>query len=155
MERRVDWWTLSFFLALFASVGALQLTGVTGEVASGVRSAAGDDEGILFAVFVGVAAVLSALMDNVLAVAMFIPIVEDLEASGVDGFPLWWGLLFAGTLFGNLTMMGSTANIVAIGMLERRGLDQVTFFGWLRVGVVVAVPTLLLAAGILFLRFYV
>ncbi len=154
VERRVDWWTLSFFLALFASVGALQLTGVTSNIASGVLAASGGDETALFFVFTSVAAVLSAFMDNVLAVAMFIPVVSDLGLAGIDNFPLWWGMLFAGTLFGNLTMMGSTANIVAVGMLERRKLDQVSFMAWLKLGVVVSVPTLALAMGLLYWRFY-
>ncbi len=154
VERRVDWWTLSFFLALFASVGALQLTGVTTEVANGVAGIS-DSDSIRFLAFTGFAAVLSALMDNVLAVAMFIPVVSDLGLAGVDNFPFWWGLLFAGTLFGNLTMIGSTANIVAVGMLERRKLDQVTFLGWLKYGVLVAVPTMALAMVMVYLRFYV
>lgn len=154
VERRVDWWTLAFFLALFASVGALQLSGVTGEIADGVLAVAGDDPRALFVAFMGVAAVLSALMDNVLAVAMFIPVVADLGAAGQDAFPLWWAMLFAGTFFGNLTMMGSTANIIAIGMVERRGLDHVTFWGWLCIGAVVSVPTLLLAMGLLYVQFY-
>ncbi len=34
VERRVDWWTLSFFMMLFASVGTLQDTGVTNVVAA-------------------------------------------------------------------------------------------------------------------------
>ncbi len=154
VERRVDWWTLSFFLALFASVGALQLTGVTGRIATGVLEASGGEGAPLFVMFTVVAAVLSAFMDNVLAVAMFIPVVSDLGLAGVDNFPLWWGMLFAGTLFGNLTMMGSTANIVAIGMLERRRLDQVSFLAWLKYGVLVAVPTMTLAIVLLLWRFY-
>ena len=40
---------------------------------------------------------------------------------GVNNYPFWWGVLFSGTFFGNLTLIGSTANIVAIGMLEEKG----------------------------------
>ena len=58
-------------------------------------------------------------MDNVLAVASFIPVVGDLADVGVQVTPLWWGMLMGGTILGNLTFIGSTANIVAIGMLER------------------------------------
>jgi Na+/H+ antiporter NhaD/arsenite permease-like protein len=64
-------------------------------------------------------------------VATLIPVLEDLEALGVFIRPLWWGLLFGGTFFGNLTMIGSTANIVALGILERMGsgLTDLTFSG--------------------------
>ena len=40
---------------------------------------------------------------------------------GVNNYPFWWAMLFSGTIFGNLTLIGSTANIVAIDrMIERR-----------------------------------
>ncbi|MEM3595906.1 MAG: SLC13 family permease, partial [Candidatus Bathyarchaeia archaeon] len=125
IEMRVDWWTLSFFMVLFASVGTLRLTGVTGALASSLLFLAGGNETWLFASFTIIAAILSAFMDNVLAVATFIPIIHDLQSIGVYVFPLWWGALFAGTFFGNLTMIGSTANIVAVGMLERRRAGHV------------------------------
>jgi Na+/H+ antiporter NhaD/arsenite permease-like protein len=145
IERRVDWWTLSFFLALFASVGTLRLVGVTSELARLKSYLAGESEFGLVVVVLWVGGVLSALMDNVLAVATLIPIVQDLQAQGVFALPLWWGLLFGGTLFGNVTMIGSTANIIAIGVLERRKLGVIDFWTWLKPGALVGVATLALA----------
>ncbi|MEM3049087.1 MAG: ArsB/NhaD family transporter, partial [Candidatus Bathyarchaeia archaeon] len=154
IEMRVDWWTLSFFMVLFASVGTLRLTGVTGALASSLLFLAGGNETWLFASFTIIAAILSAFMDNVLAVATFIPIIHDLQSIGVYVFPLWWGALFAGTFFGNLTMIGSTANIVAVGMLERRRAGHVTFLQWLKPGILVSVPTLVIAMLLLYLQLY-
>ncbi|OGP96235.1 MAG: hypothetical protein A2W10_10355 [Deltaproteobacteria bacterium RBG_16_55_12] len=84
-------------------------------------------------------------MDNVLAVATFVPILSDLEQAGINVRPLWWGLLFGGTLLGNLTVIGSTANIIAVGLLERREKKHVSFSEWIGPGAVVAVPTLFVA----------
>src|SRR3990167_6336384 len=39
--RRVDWWTLTFFLALFASVGTLKYVGVTEHIARGMLNLSG------------------------------------------------------------------------------------------------------------------
>jgi len=50
-----------------------------------------------------------------------------------------------GTLMGNATLIGSTANIVAAGVLERQKLGEITFAEWLKPGLLVALPTLLLA----------
>ena len=145
VERRVDWWTLTFFLLLFASAGTLRYVGVTRQIAEGVTALTGGREGwMLFGLTWG-SGLLSAVMDNVLAVATLIPVLEDLEALGVFIRPLWWGLLFGGTFFGNLTMIGSTANIVALGILERDERVHVRFGQWLAPGAVVAIPTLLLA----------
>jgi Na+/H+ antiporter NhaD/arsenite permease-like protein len=91
-------------------------------------------------------------MDNVLAVATFIPIVQDLGRTGSDAGPLWWGLLFGGTLLGNLTLIGSTANIVALGILERGERIHLGFREWIGPGAAVAIPTLALATGLLFLQ---
>ena len=76
-------------------------------------------------------------------VAAFCPVIEQLAMS-IKDFPLWWALLFGACFGGNITMIGSTANIVALGMLERRGGGNITFFQWFRIG---AVCTLL--AGVI------
>ncbi len=150
VERRVDWWTLTFFLLLFASAGTLRYVGVTRQIAEGVTGLARGGR-LLLAMTWG-SGMLSAVMDNVLAVATLIPISGDLEALGVFTKPLWWGMLFGGTLFGNLTMIGSTANIVALGILERDEGIHVRFTQWLMPGVVVAIPTLILATLALYLQ---
>ena len=152
VERRVDWWTLSFFIFLFASVGTLQLTGITSLIASGLYDISGGEESTLFLVFTSTAGILSALMDNILGVATFIPIVNDMQELGVYNYPLWWGLLFAGTFFGNLTFIGSTANIVAIGMLERQKHAHIELSQWIKPGALVSIPTLLIAMLLIYLQ---
>jgi Na+/H+ antiporter NhaD/arsenite permease-like protein len=84
-------------------------------------------------------------MDNVLAVATFIPILSSMEPLGVYLYPFWWCMLFGGTLYGNLTVIGSTANIVAMGMLEREYQKQISFATWLKPGVIVSTVTIVVA----------
>ena len=151
VEHKVDWWTLCFFLLLFASAGTLRYTGVTGRIAEGFLAlTGGNPTGLLASVTWG-SGILSAFLDNVLAVATLIPVVADLGALGHDVGRLWWGLLFGGTLLGNLTLVGSTANIVALGILERDEKIHLTFLRWLRPGLIVAVPTLAMATLLLWL----
>lgn len=152
VERRVDWWTLAFFIFLFASVGTMKMLGVTTVLAEGLVDLSGGDETNLFFIFVPITSILSALMDNVLAVATFIPVVHEFGAMGIDNYPFWWGMLFSGTFFGNLTLIGSTANIVAIGMLERRKRGHITLKEWIKPGAVISVPTMALAAILVFLQ---
>jgi Na+/H+ antiporter NhaD/arsenite permease-like protein len=152
IERRVDWRTLLFFALLFASVGTLQYVGITDLLAKGIFSiSGGSDVGVLLTL-TPIAAILSAFMDNVLAVAMFLPIVARLGETGVHAFPLWWAMLFAGTFFGNLTLIGSTANIVANGMLEREKKEHITFIEWIKSGAIVSIPTLALAITLILLQ---
>ena len=154
VERRVDWWTLSFFMMLFASVGTLEYVGTTATVTKSLLSWLGGNPALLFAVLTWVIGILTGFMDNVLAVAIFIPMVQEIAKSGIDVTSTWWGILFGGTLFGNLTMIGSTANIVAIGMIERQKIGHITFGQWIKPGALVAIVTLVLATLILYVQFH-
>jgi di/tricarboxylate transporter len=77
-------------------------------------------------------------------VAAFLPVVNKLEQT-----PLVWALVQGTCLGGNITMIGSTANIVVLGMLEKRYRTSIHFLEWLKVGAVVGLVTSLIAwAGI-------
>ena len=149
MEKRVDWWTLAFFLLLFSSVGTLKFTGVTSVLAQRLVQLSGGHVPILTALFGWSSWLLTSIMDNVLAVATFVPIVGDVAKSGLATFPLWWAMLMGGTLGGNATLIGSTANIVAVGLLERRKLGTITFGQWLKPGLIVAITTMVVATVLL------
>ncbi|MCS6784124.1 MAG: SLC13 family permease [Candidatus Caldarchaeum sp.] len=152
VERRIDWWTLLFFMIFFASVGTLSHTGTTDVIAQVIINNVGTSLEPLVVVVMFAAGLMSAFMDNVLSVATWIPIIQTLEQYGVNTFPLWWTMLFAGTFWGNLTVIGSTANIVAVGMLERRERIHISFRQWIGIGAAVTIPTMLLALLLLVLQ---
>jgi Na+/H+ antiporter NhaD/arsenite permease-like protein len=142
VERRVDWWTLTFFMLFFASVGTLHYTGVTKFLADAVGGVFGTNPLTTLPAFYTIIGLMSAFMDNVLAVAFWIPVVQEMEAVGLESKYLWWAMLKGGTYMGNLTLIGSTANIVAVGMVERQKLAHVTFRDWIKPGISVGVvPT--------------
>jgi len=150
--KRVDWWTLTFFMALFASVGTLKYTGVTEQIARGMISLAQGNPTLLLITFTSAVSLLTGFMDNVLAVATFIPILSDIGKSGIYIYPFWWGMLFGGTLYGNLTVIGSTANIVAMGMLEREYKQHIKFTTWLKPGFIVSTITIAIALFLIHLQ---
>ena len=133
IEDEVDWWTLLFFMMLFAVAGTLTFTGVDQVMAKGFSRAAGSDTRTLVPIIFASSAFGSAFVDNVIFVASFCPVIDQL-ALNVKAMPLWWALLFGACFGGNITMIGSTANIVALGMLEKHSGRHMTFFRWLRVG---------------------
>src|SRR3989338_6145840 len=130
---------------LFASVGTLKQQGVTSVIAQHIIALSGGSIPLLTTLFAGSSWLLTSIMDNVLAVATFVPIVNDVAREGLQTFPLWWAMLMGGTLGGNATLIGSTANIVAVGLLERRKLGTITFAQWLRPGLIVAITTMVIA----------
>jgi len=146
IESEVEWWTLLFFMMLFAIAGSLETTGVTGEISKGFTTTFGDDPRILTPVIVLITAAGSAFVDNIVFIAAFIPIVNDIGSS-----PLWWALLFGGCFGGNITMIGSTANIVALGMMEKRYHLHMSFKEWFKIGITVGVITSLIATLLILL----
>ncbi len=152
VERRVDWWTLSFFLVFFSSVGTLEFTGVTKLLANYFVSAGGGDIFTNMMITGWVSGFMSAGMDNVLAVALWISIVEQMGQLGINTFPLWWVMLFGATFMGNLTPIGSTANIVAIGMIERQKLGHISLRTWIIPGAIISIPTFALALLLVYLQ---
>ncbi|MEK6808065.1 MAG: SLC13 family permease, partial [Nanoarchaeota archaeon] len=116
VERRVDWWTLVFFMFLFASVGSLEYTGLIDILSSKISLLTGNNLLLTLIVIMLFGGILSAILDNVLAVAIMVPIIEHLVTiNPTTALPLWLSTLFSATFFGNLTFIGSTANIVALG----------------------------------------
>ena len=152
LEYRVDWSTLIFFALLFASVGTLKYVGVTKLIANTIIEFSGGHEINTFFTLSSVSAVLSAFLDNILAVATFIPVVHHLEYAGFNTYPLWWALLISSTYFGNMTIVASIANMVAVGMLERRGLGRITFIEWMKYGIPISMITLLVGILILYVQ---
>jgi Na+/H+ antiporter NhaD/arsenite permease-like protein len=134
IEHDVEWWTLTFFLMLFGVAGTLQYTEVTAEVATSLKGLLGERIDILVPAVMFISALGSAFVDNVIFVAAFIPVVQELVGEAGPIHPLWWSLLFGACFGGNITMIGSTANIVALGMLEKRYRTRIQFLEWFRVG---------------------
>ena len=102
-----------------------------------------------------VSAIGSSILDNVVLVAAFIPIIQSFHDLNINLQPLWWALLFGGCFGGNITMVGSTANIVALGILEKERGVRLSFFRWFWVGLTVGlITTSIVWLALVFLPFY-
>ncbi|MFA5144279.1 MAG: SLC13 family permease [Candidatus Omnitrophota bacterium] len=155
IERDVEWWTLLFFLFLFAQAGTLQYTGATDALAAQMVVTAKGSLNVLSGAILWIAAIGSAVLDNVVLVAAVIPVIQSFKASGVSSQALWWALLFGGCLGGNITLVGSTANIVALGILEKEKNIRITFLRWFGIGLTTGiVTTLVVWTALSFLPFY-
>jgi Na+/H+ antiporter NhaD/arsenite permease-like protein len=155
IEKDVEWWTLLFFLLLFAQAGTLKYTGATDVLARKIVSLTGNNPHMLTSAILWLSAVGSSILDNVVLVAAFIPVVQSFQGLNLNLQPLWWALLFGGCFGGNITLIGSTANIVALGILEKERNVRITFFRWFWVGLTVGVITTAVVWGALtFLPYY-
>ena len=136
--REVDWSLLVFFSALFVITGAIGTSGCGEKLFAYLRPWADGGPAKLTAVSV----VLSNLVSNVPAVMLFRPIVPTLAGPHTA----WLTLAMATTLAGNLTLLGSMANLIVAELAKTRGV-HLSFFEYLKAGTPIAVLTLLLGIG--------
>lgn len=141
IERDVEWWTLLFFLLLFVQAGTLKYTGTTVVIAEKIVNLTGNNPDFLIGAILWISSIGSSILDNVVLVAAFIPVIQGLQAVNVNVIPLWWALLFGGCLGGNITVIGSTANIVALGILEKEKNLKITFLRWFWIGLTIGLIT--------------
>lgn len=132
----VDWPLLLLFCGLFVVTGALEITGVSQKLFDAM---AGVAEGGVAALSV-VAAILSNLISNVPAVLLFRPLIPQFP----DPTQAWLTLAAASTLAGNLTLIGSVANLIVAEQASKFGI-RLTFGEYLRCGVIITLLTLTVA----------
>ncbi len=89
-----------------------------------------------------VAVLLSNLVSNVPAVMLFRPLIPNLANPG----RMWLVLAMSSTLAGNLTLLGSVANLIVVESARTRGV-HLSFGEYLRAGIPITVVTL--AVGVL------
>jgi Na+/H+ antiporter NhaD/arsenite permease-like protein len=132
--REVDWKLLVLFTGLFVLTGGVERAGLADEV---LRSPAGAylDRPL---VLTAVTAALSNLVSNVPAVLLFKSLVPGLG----EPARAWLIVAMASTLAGNLTLLGSVANLIVAE--TARGSDiRIGFLEYCRVGVPLTLVTLL------------
>jgi Na+/H+ antiporter NhaD/arsenite permease-like protein len=149
IEHRIDWATLAFFLLLFVIVGALQATGVTGVVAQALMRGTGGRPAALVLAVGWATGFLSAFLANLLAVAAFVPVVAELKMHAACPTAVYWLMLFGATFMGNMTSIGSTCNIIACGMADKRGHGTIYFVPWLKIGLIISIASMALATFLL------
>lgn len=151
LNAHQDWLTLFFFMFLFAQAGTLKHTGVTAVLAENFSSHPFFLGKGLMSVMLWLGAIVSGFLDNVVFVVTTIPIIQSLSDAGMRVQVLWWAVLFGGCIGGNLTMVGSTANIVALGLFEKKYKKTINFFTWIRYGFLITLCIITFLWAVLFL----
>ena len=133
--KEMDTDTLLLLFGLFMVIEGIRSAGVIDAAAGLFHKVAGNSPLRLYVLIVGVSVVLSAFIDNIPYVATMLPVVRGIAGlMGVDPTVYYFGLLIGATLGGNLTPIGASANITAIGILRKNG-EEVSTGDFLRIGV--------------------
>ncbi|HSC86571.1 MAG TPA: SLC13 family permease [Polyangiaceae bacterium] len=141
---RVDWPLLVFFSGLFVTVAALQHSGVPARLFQALPLL---EPGTIH-LGLGASARLSSLFlfgSNIVSNVPFILLVEPQMARLPDPRMAWELLSMASTFAGNLTLLGSVANLIVAEAAAPAG--GIGFFAYLRVGAPLALLTTALGVG--------
>ncbi len=126
--------------AVYIVSGGLFKTGVADMMGQGILRLAGDREPRLIATIMATCGVISGFMNNVGATAMLMPALVGISRrTKIAVSKLLIPLSFSSLLGGSMTLIGTPANILAMGILADRGLATLGFFGFLPIGVVVLI----------------
>jgi len=135
-----DWSLLVFFAGLFIVSGSLEANGVTQHLFE--LTDLGSKTNVW--TFSLITVILSNLVSNVPAVLLLRPVVEILQNPTAG----WLTLAAASTLAGNLTLLGSVANLIVAEIADRYRVT-LSFWEYTKAGVVITLMSLL--TGILYI----
>ena len=144
--KELDKETLLLLFGLFMVIEGIRAAGVIDAAAGIFYELAGGRPFLLYCLIVSVSVLLSAFIDNIPYVATMLPVVQGIATlMGAEPYVFYFGLLTGATLGGNLTPIGASANITAIGILRKNG-ETVTTRDFLRVGVPFTLAAVLIGA---------
>ncbi len=137
---RVDWPLLVFFAGLFVVVAGVGRAGVAARMHEAIAPWLGETPGHQAVVFSAFAVAGSQLVSNV----PFVILAGEWIPKLADPTLLWLATALAATLAGNLTVIGSVANVIVLELAGSRA--RIGFWRFLRIGALVTGATL--AAGL-------
>jgi len=124
--------------AVYIVSAGMLLTGVADVMGQAVLRMSGTSETRLIVVIMLTCGVMSAFMNNVGATAMLLPVVIGVSRhTGVPISRLLIPLSFSSLLGGNMTLIGTPANILGANILADEGLGNFGFFDFAPMGLIV------------------
>jgi Na+/H+ antiporter NhaD/arsenite permease-like protein len=142
-----DWGTGLFIIAVFILIDSLTQTGIISDLAMFIFSITGSNLFVAFLIITGLSVFFSAFVDNIPYIVAMLPVTQLVaEQAGVSPYVLYFGLLIGTSVGGNITPVGASANLVAVGLLKNRGY-QTTFWEFVKIGLPFTIISVLVSAG--------
>jgi Na+/H+ antiporter NhaD/arsenite permease-like protein len=143
----LDWRAIFFYIALFALVGGLEKMNLIEALAHQIRPVFSENFALGATLLYWTTVPIVGIVEHDAYILTFIYTIRDLQSEGVPPWPLWWMLLWSGTLGSNLTVAGAPALFAALNICEREEGRKVSlreFLSW-------SVPFTLVAASVCYL----
>lgn len=149
----VEWMTIFFFIGLFIIVGGVIETGGIDILSRKLLEITNGDLKVASMLILWASGFFSAIVDNIPYTATMAPLIKQLGGS-MDIHPLWWSLSLGACLGGNATIIGAAANVIVAESARAAGYP-ISFFRFMKYGVVITIVSLLISSVYLYFRFLI
>jgi len=140
----LDWRAIFFYVSLFALVGGLEHAGVIKVVSNALTPLIQKSLIVGSTALYWVTAPIVGIVEHDAYILTMLYVIRDLGASqGINPWPLYWMLLWAGTLGSNLTIAGAPALFVAKSFGEKEDQRKVSLKEFLGITVPYVVISLI------------
>ncbi len=143
MIREFDWDTLWFLVGIFVLIATVEEIGLLKDFTTWLAGTGLKSPTLYLIMLVWGSVLLSAFMDNVPYTILMIPVCNYLaESLGNSPWPFYFGMLVGTGIGGNITPVGATANVLACGMLEKRGY-RIDLWDYMKISVPFSIAAVL------------
>lgn len=151
---KVEWTTLFFFAGLFILVDGLAATGIISSAGQAIVKATGGNIKYTAMFTVVSSSLFAPLLGAMPYTISFAKVLGELAThlSG-DTTPLWWALSMGACFGGNMTLLGSAANVVGASMAEKAG-RPINFMQFFRYGFIVTLQSTVISLIYLSVRYF-
>ena len=131
--QELDWRAIFFYIALFALVGGLEKSHILDKLADALRPIFAENYALGATLLYWVTVPIVGLVEHDAYILTFLYTIKDMAQGGIEPWPLYWMLLWSGTLGSNLTVAGAPALYVALTLGEKEEGRKVSlreFLAW-------------------------
>ncbi len=131
--QELDWRAIFFYVALFALVGGLEKSHILDLLANQIKPIFLENYALGATLLYWITVPIVGIVEHDAYILTFLRTIKDMGASGIEPWPLYWMLLWSGTLGSNLTVAGAPALYVALSLGEKEEGRKVSlreFLAW-------------------------
>jgi Na+/H+ antiporter NhaD/arsenite permease-like protein len=131
--QELDWRAIFFYIALFALVGGLEKSHILDMLANALKPVFVENYAWGVTLLYWVTIPIVGIVEHDAYILTFLHTIKELGQGGIEPWPLYWMLLWSGTLGSNLTVAGAPALYVAMTLGEKedgRKISLREFLAW-------------------------
>lgn len=131
--QELDWRAIFFYVALFALVGGLEKSHILDKLAVAMKPIFIENYALGATLLYWITVPIVGIVEHDAYILTFLHTIKDMAKDGIEPWPLWWMLVWSGTLGSNLTIAGAPALYVALSLGEKEEGRKVSlreFLAW-------------------------